>query len=145
MIQNKVKNVEIGKNFKLEENAKVRVIDGGSLFVGKNCFINCNTYMTVMGTTIIGDNCSFGPNVLIFDHDHDFRVAEGLKSGKMKLGTIKIGNNVWVGGGSIILRDSEIGDNSVIAAGSIVKGKILSNTLFVQKRNNEFLPYTQVK
>lgn len=137
MIQNRVKKVQIGKNFKLEENAKVRVIDGGSLFVGNNCFFNCNAYMTVMGTTEIGDNCSFGPNVLIFDHDHDFKVDGGLKAGKMKLGTIKIGNNVWIGGGSIVLRDSEIGDNSVIGAGSVIKGKIPANTVVIQKRKNE--------
>lgn len=145
LIQNKIKKIQIGNSFKLEENAKVRVINGGTLIVGDNCFFNCNSYMTVMGETVIGDNCSFGPNVLIFDHDHDFKVFNGLKANKMIIGKIKIGNNVWIGGGSIILRDSEIGDNSVIAAGSIVKGKIPSNTIFIQKRNNELIPYIQDK
>ena len=141
MIQNKIKKVQIGRNFKLEENAKVRVIDGGSLIVGNNCFFNCNSYMTVMGETVIGDNCSIGPNILIFDHDHDFKSEGGLKSGKFKIGTIKIGNNVWIGGGTIILRGSEIGDNAVIGAGSLVKGIIPANTIFIQKRKNECIQY----
>ncbi len=145
MIQNKIKNVQIGKNFKLEENTKVRVINGGILIVGDNCFFNCNSYMTVMGETVIGDNCSIGPNVLIFDHDHDFKSEGGLKSGKFKVGTIKIGNNVWIGGGAIILRGSKIGDNAVIGAGSLVKGIIPANTILIQKRENECIQYFQDK
>ena len=56
MIKKKVHGVHIGRNFKLETNAKVRVIEGGSLDIGDNCFINCGSYITTMGTTQIGDN-----------------------------------------------------------------------------------------
>lgn len=135
-IKNNCKKVIIGNHFKLETDAKVRVMDDGELIVGDNCFINCGSYITVMGKTTIGNNCLFGPNVMIFDHDHDFRVAGGISSGNYKIGEISIGNNVWIGAGCIILKGANIGDNCVIAAGSIVNRKVEANTIFMQKRTN---------
>ena len=90
-----------------------------------------------MGNTTIGEHCRIGPNVLIFDHDHDYKA--GLQLNKFKTGSISIGDNVWIGGGAIILRDTEIGDNAVIAAGSIVKGKVPAGSLYVQKRRTEII------
>lgn len=68
MVQKKIKKVMIGKNFRLESNARVRLIDEGELEVGNNCFINCNSYITV-DKTVIRDNVLIGPNTMIFDHD----------------------------------------------------------------------------
>ena len=75
-----------------------------------------------------------GPNVMIFDHDHDYKAEGGISSGKVKIGDIEIGNNVWIGAGCIILRGSKIGDNCVIAAGTIVRENIMSSSLVYQKR-----------
>lgn len=47
---------------------------------------------------------------------------------------VVIGDNVWIGANSVILRGSRIGDNAVIAAGTIVKGTVESNTLVYDKR-----------
>ena len=137
MIQSNVKKVKIGRNFKLETDAKLRVLNGGELTIGDNCFINCGSYITVMGETNIGNGCMIGPNVMIFDHDHDYKCSGGISSGKSVLGSIKIGNNVWIGAGSIILRGACIGDNAVIAAGSVVKGDVPAKTLYYQERRNK--------
>lgn len=134
MIKKNIKSVNIGKNFKLESNAKLRVLDDARLNVGDNCFVNCGAYITVMGETSIGNGCLIGPNVMIFDHDHDFRAEGGITSNVMKIGKVSIGDNVWIGAGSIILQGADIGNNAVIAAGSIVKGRVEPCTLFVQKR-----------
>ena len=136
MIQKGVQRVKIGKNFKLETNAKVRVISGGQLEIGDNCFINCGSYITTMGNTKIGNNCLIGPNVMIFDHDHDYKVEGGVSAGKSVLGEVVIGNNVWIGAGCIILRGAIIEDNSVIAAGTIVKNHIPANSMCYQKRES---------
>ncbi len=138
MIQSKVKNVIIGNHLKLETDAKIRVINGGSLQIGNDCFINCNAYITVLGDTRIGDDCMIGPGVMIFDHDHDFMAIGGIKSNSMKIGNIYIGNNVWIGANSIILQNTSIGDNSIIGAGSVVKGNIAPKTLIIQKRITEY-------
>ena len=139
MIQNKIRNVTIGKNFKLETNAIIRVIDGGELKIGDNCFINCGSYITAMGRTEIGNNCLIGPNVMIFDHDHDFKFAGGITSGKTITGKIIIGNNVWIGANSTILQGTVIGDNAVIAAGSVVKTNVPPNSVFLQKRSSQIV------
>ena len=82
----------------------------------------------------IGDNTEFGPNVCIYDHDHDYK--NGLNNELYKTSPVKIGKNCWIGAGVIILRGTVIGDNSVIAAGSIVKDVVPSNSLFYNKREN---------
>ena len=60
-----------------------------------------------------------------------------MKAGKYKTGSIEIGNNVWIGANTIILRGTKIGDNAVIAAGSIVKGEVPTGAVIVQKRVSE--------
>ena len=136
MVQKTVTSVEIGQNFKLETDANLRVLENGKLKIGNDCFINCGSYITVMGSTEIGNGCMIGPNVMIFDHDHDYKCEGGISSGGSVLGSIIIGNNVWIGAGCIILKGTRIGDGAVIAAGSVVKENIPANTLFYQERTN---------
>ena len=71
---------------------------------------------------------------MIFDHDHKIKNGRVLHN-DYELDEIIIGENVWIGAGSIILRGSKIGDNSIIAAQSVVKGEIPSNTIYIQSRN----------
>ena len=138
LIQSKIEKVVIGKHLKLETDSKIRVINGGKLTIGDNCFINCNSYITVLGNTNIGNHCMIGPGVMIFDHDHDYKAPGGIRAGKRIVGEIEIGNNVWIGANTIILKGAKIGDDSVIAAGSIVHGSIPEHTLFIQKRRSEY-------
>lgn len=66
-------------------------------------------------------------------------LREGVKAMHFKTSPIVIGNNVWIAANSIILRGSNIGDNAVIAAGSIVKGTVPANTLYLQKKSKELI------
>ena len=107
----------------------------GELIIGNNCFFNNRCMVVCRDKISIGDNCSFGPNVLIYDHDHDFKISEGKHLGKYNTSSISIGKNVWVGANTIILRGVRIGDNAIIGAGSIVTKNIPSGEVFVQKRS----------
>lgn len=129
--------LEIGKNFKMRDGAKIRVRKGAVCKIGKNTSVNCNNVITSREKIIIGNDVQFSPNVQIYDHDHEFDIEGGIKVGKYKTGSIEIGNNVWIGANTIILRGTKIGDNVVIAAGSIVKDEVPAGTLFIQKRKNE--------
>ena len=141
MIQKGVRRAEIGRNFKLETDAKVRVINGGDLKIGDNVFVNCGSYITVMGKVSIGDGCMIGPGVMIFDHDHDYRAEGGIRAGKVIAGEITIENNVWIGANSVILKGAVIHDDAVIAAGSIINKEIPAHTVVLQKRSLEIIPY----
>lgn len=92
---------------------------GSNIFVGKNCFINYNCTILDNGKVRIGDNCMLAPNVSIYTAGH------ALYPDSRNLGyeygiDVTIGNNVWIGGNTVILPGINIGDNVVIGAGSVV-------------------------
>lgn len=129
--------VQIGSGFRMRSGAKLRVRNNAEVSIGKNFSMSNNCVITSWEKIEIGKDVQFGPGVLVYDQDHDISVSGGLAAEKYKTKPIKIGNGVWIGANSVILRGTVIGDNCVIAAGSIVKGKVPSNSLFIQKRENE--------
>lgn len=122
--------VSIGKRLNSMRNVTIHS-DGGKITIGDGCFLNENVSITSLASISIGNGCCIGNNVVIVDHDHSYGENRSLS---FISSDVKIGNNVWIGANSTILRGAAIGDNSVIAAGSIVKGKIDKDTLFYQKR-----------
>ena len=64
----------------------------------------------------IGDNVTFAPHVQVLAHDASTCVSLGYA----KIGRVHIGNNVFIGAGSIILPDVSLGDNTIVGAGSVV-------------------------
>ena len=126
--------LRIGKNFKMRDGAKIRVRKGSTCIIGNNSSINSNNMIACHERIEIGDDVQLSPNVQIYDHDHDFRANGGVKAGKYKTGAVKIGNNVWIGANTVILRGTEIGDNCVVGAGCVLNGKYEPNSLIVQKR-----------
>lgn len=71
----------------------------------------------------IGDNVMLGPNVLIYDQDHDYRAEGGVAAMRFKTAPVVIGNNVWIGANTMILRGTTIGDNSVVGGEAVIKGE----------------------
>lgn len=132
-------NVEIGSFNQNREKLYIGVGNYGNLKIGSHCFFNINSSITCMGDIEIGNNCKFGNNLVIVDHDHNYRARGQYTSDNPEFisSPIKIGNNVWVGANVTILRGTTIGDNCVIAAGSIVRGSVSKNTVYVQKRLSE--------
>ncbi len=105
-------------------------VPGGKLKIGSHCFFNINTSITCVDSIQIGDNCKFGNNVVIVDHDHNFR----SDSPEFVSSPIVIGDNVWCGANAVILRGTRIGNNCVIGAGTTVTGEIPDNTILVNRR-----------
>ena len=133
--------LRIGKRFKMRDYAKIRVRKGAVCTIGNNTSVNSNNVIACRERIVIGDDVEFGPNVQVYDHDHDFRAEGGLKAGKFKTSPVIIGNNVWIGANTVILRGTEIGDNCVIGAGSVIKGKYEANSVIVQKRTETTIVY----
>ena len=127
-------NLSIGRNYKMRSGSKLRIRRGATVTIGESFSMSNNCVITARDNISIGNGVQFGPGVLVYDHDHDFRTKDGLAEGKYKTAPIKIGNNVWIGANTIILRGTNIGDNCVIAAGSVVKGDIPAGSIAYQKR-----------
>lgn len=125
----------LGKKVRVHSGTKIKVRRGGECIIGDNAKLNYNNIIVCREKIVIGKGVEFAPNVLVYDHDHDFRAEGGLKANKMVSEEIVIGNNVWIGANCVILRGTHIGDNSVVAAGCVVKGDYPAGSLIVQKRN----------
>ena len=126
--------LSIGKAFKMRDGAKIRVRKGAECIIGNNVSVNFNNMIACHERVVIGDNVQLSPNVQIYDHDHDFRAAGSLAAMKYKTSPIDIGNNVWIGANTVILRGTKIGDNCVVGAGCVLKGNFPANSVIVQKR-----------
>ena len=81
----------------------------------------------------IGDDTLVAGDVAIFDNtNHPVSPARRLAGAPMmpsEIAAVEIGRNVWIGIGCIIMRGVTIGDNSVVAAGSVVTKSVPENTL----------------
>lgn len=126
--------LELAHSVFTRSNVSFRV-EGGALKIGTS-FFNRGCCITAIKHIEIGDECLFGPNVVIVDHDHDFRYLDNQRGNHYKCADVHIGNNVWVGANVTILRGSEIGDNCVIGAGCVIKGKVKNNTVVYAKENH---------
>lgn len=92
---------------------------GTNIYLGKNVFINYNCTILDVAKVVIGDNCQIAPNVSIFTAGHPIHPVtrnSGYEYGK----EITIGDNVWLGGNTVICPNVHIGSNTVIGAGSVV-------------------------
>jgi len=102
---------------------------GYNIKLGNKVFMNFNCCILDVAEVTIGDSVFFGPNVQIYTaiHPMDFKTRNSmLEAGK----PIKIGNNVWLGGGAIICPGVTIGNGAVIGAGAVVT-KDVSDNVFV--------------
>ena len=138
IILHRKSNIQFGKRISIHSFSSIEVNNNAQMLIGSNVKVNTGCKFVCRERIEIGEGTEFGPNVLIYDHDHDFRVPGGIKTRQYKTTPVIIGKNVWVGAGSIILRGTRIGDNAVIAAGSIVKQDVPSNTIFIQKLESTY-------
>jgi len=109
-------------------------VEGGELTIGTS-FFNQGCSITCMDNIQIGDNCLFGPNVVVVDHDHEYRYTDERRGNHYRKAPISIGNNVWIGANVTILRGTQIEDGAVIGAGCIIRGKVEKNTVVVNKQD----------
>ena len=71
---------------------------------------------------------------LIYDHDHDISSAESIHDSGYKTSPVVIGDDVWIGANTVILRGTVIGRDCVVGAGSVLKGVYPAGSVIVQKR-----------
>jgi maltose O-acetyltransferase len=103
---------------------------GTFITVGARTFINYNLTALDVAPIIIGEDCQIGPNVQLLTPTHPVEPQprrDRLEAAK----PITIGDNVWLGGGAIVLPGVTIGDNSVIGAGAVVTRDVPANSVAV--------------
>jgi maltose O-acetyltransferase len=92
---------------------------GTYISVGPGTFVNYGLMALDVAPITIGADCAIGPNVQLLTPTHP--LDPDLRRDKLEAAKpIVIGDNVWIGGGAIVLPGVTIGDHAVIGAGAVV-------------------------
>lgn len=127
-----------GKGRNLWITAPFFVDYGDNIYFGDDCEVNMNCTFLDDNVIRIGNHALIAPNVQIYTAFHPTnafaRFGAPKKDGsfefcKTQSAPVTIGDNVWIGGGAIIMPGVVIGDNVVIGAGSVVTKDIPGDTI----------------
>ena len=127
-----------GKGTGLWITAPFFVDYGTNIYFGDNCEVNMNCTFLDDNIIRIGNRALIAPHVQIYTAFHPTNAADRFGNPKAdgsfafcktQTAPVTIGNDVWIGGGAIILPGVTIGDNVVIGAGSVVIKDIPSHTI----------------
>lgn len=103
---------------------------GAHIRFGARCFANHGLVALDVAPITIGDDVQIGPNVQLLTPTHP--VDPGLRREKWEAAEpISIGDNVWLGGGAIVLPGVTIGENTVVGAGAVVPEDLPPNVVAV--------------
>jgi maltose O-acetyltransferase len=103
---------------------------GYNIRLGSDVFLNFNCIILDVVQVIIGSGTQIGPAVQIYAADHP-RDPAVRKSGAELGRPVEIGENVWIGGGAIILPGVTIGNDAVVGAGAVVTRDVASGKTVV--------------
>jgi len=102
---------------------------GVNIQLGARAFANANCVLLDCAEIRIGDNFQAGPGVQLLTPEHPLDAV--ARRGEETARPIAIGDDVWIGGGAIVLAGVTIGDRSVIGAGSVVTKDVPSDVVVV--------------
>ena len=116
----------IGENSIIEP--PFHCVYGQNIHVGDHVYLNVQCTILDCAEVHIGHHVMFGPAVQVYTAAHLLQ-AEGRIQGLEVARPIVIEDNVWLGGGAILLPGVRIGRNAVVGAGAVVTRDVLANTV----------------
>ena len=124
------KNVHIGDNVIIKEGAKICPTNENALIkIGNNVTIGYHTMIFSSNNISIGSNSLIAPFVYLIDGNHSINKDVLIKNQPLKTKPIKIGRDVWLGTGVVVLPGVEIEDGAVIAAKSVITKDVKKNSI----------------
>lgn len=118
---------ECGKGIKVGENVHIEY--PRRIHIGNNVRINRNCHLSGAGEIYIADHVMLAHRTIIETAGHEIVSGELFHKTPIIYGKVKIGSNTWCGTRTTILYNTNIGKNSVIAAGAVVITDIPSNVI----------------
>lgn len=103
---------------------------GSNITMGARCFANYGLTLLDVAPITIGDDVLFGPHVQLLTPTHPLE-PEPRRDKWEAAKPITIGNNVWLGGGVIVLPGVTIGENTVVGSGAVVTKDLPANVVAV--------------
>jgi len=124
----------------------------GSVMIGDEVYLGDNTLLSAAQQITIGSQTLVAHGVQVFDNaSHPFDNEERARHFQMMLGLapkqaiaipsspVTIGNNCWICMNSIILQGAQIGDRSIISAGSVVRGEVPAGVVYTVENGSVVL------
>ncbi|KKZ89078.1 acyltransferase [Rhizobium phaseoli] len=113
--------LEVGDNVTIQDYAFFQLtMPEPKVFIGNNTVIGRRNIITAKNRIVIGSDVLIGSDVQIIDHGHGMRRDMPIRLQKAAIGTVEIGDDVWIGAGAKILMNVKVGKGAVIGANSVV-------------------------
>lgn len=109
----------------------IRYVRKQGVKIGKNCRLHTMSFSTEPYLVEIGDNVSIADNTDFITHDGGISLFRDELPGDDIFGKIVIGDNVHIGANCTILLNTTIGNNCIVGAGSVVRGKFPDNSVII--------------
>lgn len=116
---------------------EISVGNNAEIRIGDEVFINTGAVIAAKKRIYIGDETIIGDQAMIYDTDW-----HGINGKNVNSEPVEIGNHVWIGARAIILKGVKIGNNSIVAAGSVVT-KDVSDNIIVAGNPAQYIRKTQ--
>lgn len=120
-------SVILDPNNNVEAGTLVKAV-GGSVKLG-GCYINRNCNIIAMDEIVIESGVTIGPNVCIYDHDHNMAYLKDKTAAPYMTAPVKIEKNAWISSNAVILKGVTVGSGAVVAAGAVVTKDVPANTV----------------
>lgn len=130
---NSPKNIYIGNHVRIDRMSRLSSYEGGQIEIEDNCYIGQFFSVMAGGNVVIKKNTLIASYVAIIGENHSMNPEAGIRYGNQPLikQNVLVGENCWVGEKVIILPGVEIGDWSIIGAGSLVNRSIPAYSIAV--------------
>lgn len=99
-----------------------RIVGNPRITIGDDFYMNA--YCHILGDISFGRSVMLGPKVIMWSRDHGMASGEVMRRQPHVNDPIRVGNDVWIGAGAIVLKGVTIGDGAVIAAGAVVTADV---------------------
>lgn len=103
---------------------------GVNIWLGDNVYLNAGCTILDTAEVRIGSHSMLGPGVQIYCPEHHKNRQKRLQ-GLERARPVTIGQEVWIGGGAIVLSGVKVGDGAIIGAGAVVTRDVAADTLVV--------------
>lgn len=128
------KNITVKLSDRFRKNFYYTITPNAKIVIGKHVFFNNNCSINSRCKVIIKDNVIMGEGVKIYDHNHRFnRMDIPIVKQGFSCKPVIIGENCWIGSNVTILKGVEIGNNSVIGAGTVLRKSVPDNVIVTSK------------